>query len=366
MRGKDDPFLQKRVSFPCEKFRKVSCMKKFLICGYVAGSLDKVTADDAGKLDVINIAFGTIKDGLLFYPRTEETAANIARLKNDNSELKFLLSIGGWGAGGFSTMCKTPEGIAAFTASCMEKAGAMKLDGIDVDWEYPTIGSAGIDYAPEDRENFTALLASLRKALGDEKMLTIAAGAGKYFVDATEIPKIVPLLDYISLMTYDLAGAWTPACHHTALYDSDVGNPSLDSTVKLFSGAGVPKEKLVAGAAFYSRRWTHIKAGENNGFGQKCYDPEDKESGFWGPGYDKILNEYIPSPEWTLSRDEKAHARWLYKASNEEFLSFDDEESCAEKAAYAVNEGLLGIMYWEHGSDSTKKLLAALNKGAGR
>ena len=35
-------------------------------------------------------------------------------------ELKILLSVGGWGAGGFSTMAKTPEGIAAFTASGME------------------------------------------------------------------------------------------------------------------------------------------------------------------------------------------------------------------------------------------------------
>lgn len=341
-------------------------MSNFLICGYVSGSLGKVTAEDAEKLDIINIAFGTIKDGLLLYKDKQAAADNIKRLKAVNPSLRILLSVGGWGAGGFSTMAKTSDGIAAFTASCIEAADMMGLDGIDVDWEYPTIGSAGIDFAPEDRENFTALLASLRAALGDERMLTIAAGAGQYFVDATEIEKIVQLLDYISLMTYDMAGAWTPACHHTALYDSDVGNPSVDSTVKLFTAAGVPKEKLVIGAAFYSRRWTHIKAGENHGFGNKCYDDTDKESGFWGPGYDKILTEYIPSPEWTLCRDEKAHARWLYKASNEEFLSFDDEESAAEKSEYALNSGLLGIMYWEHGCDSTKKLLAALNKGAGR
>ena len=195
-------------------------------------------------------------------------------------------------------------------------------------------------------------------------MLTIAAGAGQYFVDATEIEKIVPLLDYISLMTYDMAGAWTPACHHTALYDSDVGNPSVDSTVKLFTAAGVPKEKLVIGAAFYSRRWTHIKAGENHGFGNKCYDDTDKESGFWGPGYGTISKMTDPdAPEskgWITVRDDVAHARWLYNPEKEEFLSYDDEESVAEKVRYAREKGLAGVMYWEHGSDPTRKLLAAM------
>ena len=343
------------------------------LCAYVSGrerGLSAVTEDDARRLDLINIAFGTIRDGLLFYPGTAATKTEIDRLRAANPDLKILLSVGGWGAGGFSTMAKTPEGIAAFTASCTEAAEAMTLDGIDVDWEYPTIGSAGIDHAPEDRENFTALLASLRAALGPEKMLTIAAGAGKYMIDAMEIDKIVPLLDYLSLMTYDMAGAWTPACHHTALYPTghpDVRNMCVDSTVKIFLGAGVPKEKLVIGAAFYSRRWTHIPAGDNLGFGEKCYDPNDKESGFWGPGYgtiaEKLLNPDAPeSKGWICVRDNTAHARWLYNPEKEEFLSYDDEESVAEKMDYAKENALAGVMYWEHGSDPTRRLLRAMSE----
>ena len=342
------------------------------LCAYVSGDargMRAVTADDAARLDLINIAFGTLRDGLLWYPRIDETKAEIDRLRGVKPELKILLSVGGWGAGGFSTMAKTPEGIAAFTASCVEAADAMGLDGIDIDWEYPTIGSAGIDHAPEDRENFTALLASLREALGQERMLTIAAGAGKYMVEAIEIPKIVPLLDYISLMTYDMAGAWTPACHHTALYPTacpDVHNMCVDSTVKVFREAGVPDGKLVIGAAFYSRRWTHIMAGDNLGFGEKCYDPEDKESGFWGPGYGEISKRTDPdAPEskgWIVVRDEVAKARWLYNPEKEEFLSYDDEESVADKVRYARDEGLAGVMYWEHGSDPTRKLLRAMSE----
>ena len=346
-------------------------MSSILICGYVSSKgLSEVTVKDAGMLDIINIAFGTIKDGLLWYPRTEATKAEIKRIKAVNPDIRILLSIGGWTAGGFSTMAKTAEGIAAFTESCRKAVEEIGLDGLDIDWEYPTIGSAGIDYAPEDKYNFTFLLASLRSMLGG-KMLTIAAGAGEYFIEAVEIPKIVPLLDYISLMTYDMAGAWTPACHHTALFESSVGNICVDKTVKIFEDAGVPADKLVIGAAFYSRRWTHIKAGDNFGFGNKCYDPDDKESGFWGPGYAEIVSKYLDpsSPEskgWEAHRDEKAHARWLYNAEKEEFLSYDDEESVCEKSEYAIKNDLLGIMYWEHGSDRSRKLLAAMYKGAGR
>jgi len=341
------------------------------LCAYcTANTLDQVTADDAARLDLINIAFGTIRDGLLWYPRIDETKKELDRIRAAHPGMKILLSIGGWGAGGFSTMAKTPEGIAAFTASSMKVAEELALDGLDIDWEYPTIGSAGIDHAPEDRENFTALLASLREALGPEKMLTIAAGAGKYMVEAIEIPKIVPLLDYLSLMTYDMAGGWTPACHHTALYPTghpDVHNMCVDSTVRVFEEAGVPREKLVIGAAFYSRRWTHLPAGDNLGFGERCYDPEDKESGLWGPGYTEIAEKLIDraSPEskdWRLVRDEVAHARWLYNPEKEEFLSFDDEESVAEKVRYAKAQNLAGVMYWEHSCDPSRRLLRAMSE----
>ena len=38
------------------------------LCAYcTARTLDKVTADDASRLDLINIAFGTLRDGLLWY-----------------------------------------------------------------------------------------------------------------------------------------------------------------------------------------------------------------------------------------------------------------------------------------------------------
>jgi len=322
--------------------------------------LKTVDEHDVSVLDIINIAFGLVKDDALFFDKPH-VPSEIARIHALKPELKILLSVGGWGAGGFSIMSRTPEGIAKFTASCVDAVENYGLDGIDLDWEYPTIDSAGIDADPSDKYNFTLLLQSLRAALDTaypdtHKMLTIAAGAGKYYVDAVEIPEITKVLDYISLMTYDMRGAWSPAGHHTALY----GSPSADETVRLFHEAGVPKEKLMIGAAFYSRRWTNIPEGGTHGLGQKCDNPDDRESGMFGPGFAKLAEAYIDKNGYTAYFDEACGASYLYSETERTFISYDDEKSVAAKAKYASENGLYGVMYWEHSSDPSRRLMNAL------
>ena len=72
---------------------------------------------------------------------------------------------------------------------------------------------------PADRDNFTALLKELRAAFGHKKLVTIAVGANaespKSWVD---VKAIAPLLDYINLMTYDMA--YGTQYFNANLYDS--------------------------------------------------------------------------------------------------------------------------------------------------
>ncbi|MBO5126118.1 MAG: chitinase [Clostridia bacterium] len=325
--------------------------------------LKSVDERDIAVLDIINIAFGKVRNNVLDFDKPS-VPAEIARIHAQKPGMKILLSVGGWGAGGFSVMCRTAEGIAEFAASCVDAVETYGLDGIDLDWEYPTIDSAGIDADPSDRENFTLLLRALRDALDKaypdtHKMLTIAAGAGKYYVDAVEIPEIVKVLDYISLMTYDMRGAWSPAGHHTALY----GSPSADETVRLFHEAGVPVEKLMIGAAFYSRKWTNIPEGGTHGLGQACDDPDDRESGMFGPGFARLAEDYIDKNGYTAYYDEECGASWLYNETERTLISYDDERSVAAKAKYAAETGLYGVMYWEHSCDPTRRLMNALAEG---
>ena len=334
------------------------------------GYLKHVTEEDAKSLDIINIAFGTLSGNKLNFDKPH-LIDEIDRIRRINPDIRIFLSIGGWGAGGFSTMAGSADGIREFTQSCIDTVREYHLGGIDLDWEYPTFHSAGIDADPSDKENFTALLASLRNALSEEfpddyKMLTIAAGAGEYYVGAVQIEKITPLLDYISIMTYDMRGQNSPAGYHTALYQPENSRRvcSVDRAVKLFHDAGVPYEKIVIGAAFYSRKWTNIPDGGTNGLGQRCDDPEDKTSGLWGPGFGEISEKLENKNGYTLYRDEEANAPYLYNKEERIFLSYDDEISVRAKAEYAISKNLCGVMYWEHSCDHTRKLLRSLAEAA--
>lgn len=329
------------------------------IAAYVFRHLPEVTAEDARELDIINLAFGVIRDGLLYYP--DDCLDQLNRLRTANPDIKIILSIGGWGAGGFSIMSRTQDGINRFADSCMTVVDRLALDGLDFDWEYPTNSSAGIDSDPSDKQNFTALLRTVRQYLdsrypGEHKMLTIAAGCGQYYIDSVEIPKIVSYLDYISLMTYDLSGPWTPVLHHTALYPCECQESSAKSHVEMFMKVGVPAEKLMIGAAFYSRIWRDVPSGEKHGLGETA---GDRESGSFGPSFTELVS-MRDTDGYTVYRDPVAHAPYIYNEERREFISYDDEISVAEKVDFAKKAGLFGVMYWEHSSDKTRVLLGSM------
>ncbi len=329
---------------------------KHLILGYVCDhDLPGVTEEDANMLDCINLAFGKV-NGKRLDMREMKHIGDLPRIRAWNPKLKFILSVGGWGAGGFSLMSRTEEGRRAFAASCREIADLYRLDGIDIDWEYPCNDSAGIDADPSDRENFTHLLQALRDALGADRVVSIAAGAGSYFIRDTEMEKVAHICDWVQIMTYDIrSGFQKEAGHHTGLFTSpgDRLNGSADASVKAYLAAGVPREKTVIGAAFYSRRWDGLP-NENHGLFRMS-----GTVGQYGPGYTKLEEEFINKNGFTRYWDDDAKAPFLFNGSS--LISYDDPESIRCKCEWLKKENLLGIMYWDHGSDPSRKLLRAMS-----
>ena len=99
-----------------------------LILGYVTNrALESVTQEDANRLTHINLAFGKVKDGLLSMHELTHID-EVARIRSLNPKLKFVLSVGGWGAGGFSLMARTAAGREAFAASCLKEVEKYNLD----------------------------------------------------------------------------------------------------------------------------------------------------------------------------------------------------------------------------------------------
>lgn len=111
-------------------------------------------------------------------PKVESDLAQIPPLRQQNPDLNVFLSVGGWGARGFSGAAASKEARAVFIKSAQEIVDKHGLDGIDLDWEYPVNGAWGqVDSQPADRDNFTLLLKALRQAMGPQKRVTIAVGA---------------------------------------------------------------------------------------------------------------------------------------------------------------------------------------------
>ena len=262
---------------------------RHLILGYAMdASLPLFTREDLRRLTHINLAFGLIRDGGL----TSEKLTHLDLLPQFrawNPDIHIVLSVGGWGAGGFSEMARTAEGRRSFARCCRRAVDEYGLDGIDIDWEYPCSDLAGIDADPADRETFTPLLQALREALGDH-LLSVAVGASTEFVRSTQMDQVARIVDYVQIMTYDMRSGFThQAGHHAALGATrgDMSNLNTKDMVEMFHSAGVPLEKMVIGAAFYGRLWKGVR-NANHGLLQPA-----QTVGLSGPRYSEIDEEYL-------------------------------------------------------------------------
>lgn len=355
----------------CNSVKKENSLNDKVIIGYIYAEDRVLNGRDinAELFTHINFAFANIADGLITEGFKADSAnyAVLNSLKERNSKLKILVSVGGWSwSDGFSDMAATKESRRKFIKSAILFIEKYNIDGIDLDWEYPGLPGEGNPFKPEDKHNFTLLLQEFRVALDElgEKndkhfMLTIAAGAQADYLKNVEPDKIFPVLDYINLMTYDFVGGWDSITgHHTNLYTPklDSNASSCKKSVGLFIHAGVPSEKLVLGIAFYGKGWKDVSA-KNNGLIQlgKGYGP--------GYSYKSIKESYLNKRGFVRYFDSSARAPYIYNADSLIMITYEDPESVKFKCEFIKEQKLGGAMFWEYSSDSSDELITAINKG---
>jgi chitinase len=340
----------------------------YVAAGYVVDrNLPLLSDEDLALLTHVNVAFGQVRNDEIDVDHLQNLHM-LAEIKRKFPHVCLLLSVGGWGAGGFSEAAATEAGRVRMAQSAVRILQRYPFDGIDLDWEYPGYSQAGIASSPEDKFRFTLLLRTMREALdrqgerdGRHYLLTIAAGADQFYVDGTQMDAAQSSLDFVQLMTYDMRGAFqTLTGHHTNLYTSsgDLFRISVDRSVQIFERAGVPKEKMVIGAAFYSRKWRQVP-NRNNGLHQLA-----GAAGEYGPDFSTLDAEYIGKNGFTRYWDDEAKAPYLFNGDT--FITYDDEESIRHKCGYVKEQGLAGIMFWEFGGDRTRRLLKAIGREFGR
>src|ERR1700722_15622069 len=233
--------------------------KNLAVIGYYAGSNTAIDSFPTGKLTHIIYSFCHLKGNRLWVNNANDSTKiiHLLALKEKDPKLKVILSLGGWGGCPTCTdVFSTDSGRQEFANSTRELLDYFHADGIDLDWEYPALENVpGYHFVAADKDNFTEVVRLLRKRLSRKAEISFAAGGfTDYLKTSIDWKKVVPMVNYINLMSYDLINAYaTKIGHHTALYSRPEQGESTDHAIQWLDSAGVPLNKVAIGMAFYAR-----------------------------------------------------------------------------------------------------------------
>ena len=319
--------------------------REMVVAAYYTGDGTNINTYSIGKLTHIIYSFLHLKGNKLAVDNVNDSLAitRLVALKANYPDLKIILSLGGWGGcKSCSEVFSTASGRLEFAQSVLQLMKTYRTDGIDLDWEYPVLESLpGHQYIPEDRQNFTYLVQTLRETLGSGYQVTFAAGGFRdYLEKSVEWNKVMPLVDYVYMMNYDLVnGNSTTTGHLTSLYSTPGQRESTDHAVMFLDSIGVPMNKIVIGLAFYGRTFEKVDD-ENHGLYQK-----GKFSSFIP--FKDIDEKLGKKSGYEQYWDNKAKAAYAYNKTTRTFATYENIQSVYYKTKYARDHKLAGVMFWE-------------------
>ncbi|XP_046683989.1 probable chitinase 2 isoform X2 [Homalodisca vitripennis] len=273
----------------------------------------------------------------------------MAALRKKYPHLTVSVAIGGWNEGSvnYSVLAADADRRKLFVESVVNFMRTHGFNGFDLDWEFPAKRGG----APEDKENFVALVKELHTSLKPEGWsLTAALGAGKDTMEvAYDLSQLNQYLDHIHLMCYDYHGKWDSQTGANApLHSADPNDVNtVEYSVKYMLEHGIEPHKLVLGLPMYGRTFIHKDELVSEKLGTPSMStafsgPYTKEDGFMG--YNEICEELQNNTSWKRLWDESSLTP--FAVNGNKVIVYDDEESLKYKVKYAMEKDLGGLMIW--------------------
>lgn len=278
-----------------------------------------------------------------------QTLATLATLRKRRPDLKLMISVGGGGGdGNFRTMVSGADSRWRFIASAVSALRAARLDGLDIDWEFPKL---------MDARRFARLLKAasveFKKDAQWPLLLSVAVPAQSLLViGAYDVQAMARSVDFVNLMTYDLNiyNWYTPWVRHNSPLRSSANDPpyfntlNVESSAKLWATLGMPKSKIMVGIPTYGLSWV-------------LRDPDRWQVGSLASGRDQYGGGFVSYTqvcellENGAQREYDAEAMVPFLHKGKLWVSYDDQQSVALKASWTERSGYGGTMTFSLNSD---------------
>jgi chitinase len=202
----------------------------FIILAYVTDAL-VVEVVPFEQLTHINYAFIIPNSDGTFAPLANSWKIRKLIETAHSHNVRVCISVGGWGWDEqFEQLAASSETRAAFVKNLAAAVDEYGFDGADIDWEYPDPGQSA--------QNFLALMTELRAAMPDTLLTAAVISHGDEYGQGIPAESFA-LMDFVNIMTYD-------GPDHGTLEQFEKG-------LNYWQARGLPPEKTVMGAPFYSR-----------------------------------------------------------------------------------------------------------------
>ncbi|KAF2003755.1 glycoside hydrolase family 18 protein [Amniculicola lignicola CBS 123094] len=256
-------------------------------------------------------------------------------------------------------MVSTAENRAAFIRKLFAFMRQYAFDGVDFDWEYP--GAPDRGGRPEDGKNFVTFLEELDEANKKQQMhytVSFTVPTSFWYLRHFDL-KAVDYVDFVNVMSYDLHGVWDAT---NPIGNKIYGHSNLTEirlALDLFWRNNIKPEKLNLGLGFYGRSFQLANSA--------CHQPGCTFKGGAAPGpcsknsgtltY-KEIQDIIKKHKIRPYHDKEAAVKYI-TWDNDQWVSYDDEDTFKAKINFANKLGLGGLLIWAIDQDTDD--LMALN-----